>query len=117
MKFNIYRPQKEQQFDCDCYPIGSYEIDPMPGCPRVGISHGLVIYPEFRGKGNGTKAMEERIENARKLGYDVLIATVICGNIQEEKILRNFGWKEVTIFLNHTPMHDSTLWYKNISDP
>lgn len=97
--------------------IGSYELTPMAGCARVAISHGLKINPEHRGKGHGWRAMSERIDTAKQLGFEVLIATVVNGNLPEEKILRKFGWKEVTTFDNLKSGNNVNLWVKNINDP
>jgi len=99
------------------FPVGSYEIDPMPGCPRVGISHALQINEGCRGIGYGTRAMDERIEKARELGYEVLIATVVAGNVAEEKILERFKWRPITTFDNLKTGHTVNLWVKNINDP
>jgi hypothetical protein len=52
---------------------GFYEIDNLPGCTQVAVSHNSVIYEEQRGKGHGTKANELRIEKAKFLGYDYIL--------------------------------------------
>lgn len=97
--------------------VGYYELDPMPGCSRVGISHGLQIFDNFRGRGFGTWAMGERLKKAKELGYEVLIATVVEGNVAEERILEKFKWRRVTVFNNLKTGHTVNLWMKHLNDP
>lgn len=98
-------------------PIGSYEIDELPGCKRVGVSHKLQILIEFQKRGYGYKAMADRLDKARELGYKVLLATVVNSNKAQQKILRKFKWKEVTTWFNPTTGNDVTLWVRNLDDP
>lgn len=97
--------------------IGRYELSPLPGCKAVAVSHGLVIDPEYRRQGWGHKAMAERIEIAKSLGYQVLIATTEATNTPQQKILMKAGWKIARGFLNPRTGHDLTLWTKHLTDP
>lgn len=97
--------------------IGRYFLDPFPACPKIAVSHGLEIFPEYRRHGYGTQAQRDRQKLAILLGYDVLLATVKVGNIAEEKILSRSGWRQVTNFFNTASDHDVGLWMCNLKDP
>lgn len=101
----------------DGVEIGQYCLTEMAGCPRVVISHGLRIDEPYRNRGNGSRAMEDRINNAKMMGYEVMLATVVDGNVPEEKILRRYGWKEVTVFDNQRTGNTVKLWQLNLNDP
>jgi RimJ/RimL family protein N-acetyltransferase len=99
--------------------IGSYSLDPLPGCPVIGVSHHLNIYPEWRGKGHGTQAMQERLDKAKELGFRILLCTVRTypENTPQVKILRRFGWKICREFSNVKTHHNVTLYIKDLHDP
>lgn len=97
--------------------IGQYFLDPMPGCRAVGISHGLYIQPPWRGKGFGSLAHKERLKQAIKDGYEVLICTTQNINKAQTKILARNGWKIARSFLNSKNGHDLTFWIKHLTDP
>lgn len=77
---------------------GRYELTPLPGCPNVAVSHGVIIYEEFRGQGRGRIQHEGRLSQARSLGYSYIICTVRSNNHQELKILEKQGWKKLDWF-------------------
>jgi RimJ/RimL family protein N-acetyltransferase len=97
--------------------IGEYQIDPMPGCKTIGVSHALKIYPEFRGKGYATHAHLERLQKAKELGYDLLLATTVEGNKPQYHILSKFHWKQIRTFDNQHTGNRVILWYKHLTDP
>ena len=98
--------------------VGHYELTPMPGCTSaVAISHGLFIQPEYRGKGYGSKAHAERLEKAKSLGFQVLIATTKSDNTPEVKILQKYGWKRCREFWNPKTTNTVTFWLKHLTDP
>lgn len=97
--------------------VGRYELTNMPGCAKIGISHGLVIHPEHRGKGYATKAHAERLEQAKKLGYRYLMATIVEGNKPQMHLLRKFKWREHGTLFNEKTDHVVTLWIKDLCDP
>lgn len=99
------------------YQVGEYQLDPMPGCPRVGISHGLRIHEEHRGRGYGKQAMKDRLAKAKELGYDILLATVVSNNERQNAILSKNQWKRVREFTNMKTNHQVTLWMRHVSDP
>ena len=75
-----------------------YELDTLPGCTQIAISHGMFILPEHRGKGLNKVYLNKREEHAKSLGYDVILATVEAANIKEIKTLLNAGWYKHLIF-------------------
>jgi hypothetical protein len=97
--------------------VGHYNLDPMPGCPKVGISSHLEIYSPHRGKRYAYPAMEDRIRLARESGFQILLCTVVVGNVPQEKVMRKFRFREVSWFDNETTGNRIRLWYKNLTDP
>ncbi len=97
--------------------IGHYQLDPFPGCSKIGISHGLEIYPQFRNKGYGKKAHAERLAEAKRLGYEVLLCTINSANVAQVKILKHYGWRITREFWNPKTDHKVTMYYKHLTDP
>lgn len=97
--------------------VGHFDLEPMPRCPKVAISHSLEINSEHRGKGFGRLAMEQRLQLAKSLGFQVIICTVREGNTAQERIMSRFNFRRITFFDNPTTDHRVGLWYKNINDP
>lgn len=80
--------------------VGYYELNPFPGCNQLVISNHATIKLPYRGKGLGTAAASMRIEKARILGYDYMIATVVDTNVAQKKIMDKLGWKRLDSFDN-----------------
>ncbi len=68
----------------------------MPGNRRTIISHGVVVEPEFRNKGEGRKLLQLREELAVEAGVNLLLATVKNYNAPEIHLLKTSGWKRLT---------------------
>lgn len=81
-------------------------------CRSLGMSHAVYIHPLNRGKGLGTKAHADRIEKAKLEGFRYLICSVRNNNKAQLKILRKFGWKELTEF--NTYCYSVTLYGLNL---
>lgn len=96
--------------------IGEFELTPLPGNSKMCVSHGLKIYEEFRGKGHGKRAQQERLILAKSLGFKVMMATVLGNNSRQDKILTGAGWKRVTFYEKPDAEH-VTLWVRNLCDP
>jgi GNAT superfamily N-acetyltransferase len=56
------------------------------------ISHGVEIYPQFRGQGHGSRLHAERLEEFRSNGYALVLCTVRRDNEPQLAILRKNGW-------------------------
>lgn len=74
------------------------------------VSNHAYIYPDKRGRGLGTENHRLRVERAKELGYDAIVCTVRVGNVPEEKILENFGWKKAFEFTNKVTGNRVGLW-------
>lgn len=97
--------------------VGSFELDSMPGCAKVGISHHLEIAEQHRGKGYGNQAMEDRLRLAREQNFRYILCTVVNGNKPQESIMRKFKFKSVSHFDNPTTGNRVVIWGKNLDDP
>lgn len=80
---------------------GFCELNPFPGCKWLVVSNYAYIYKKQRGKGNGKRNHDLRVERAKKLGYNYIICTVRGDNVPEKHILLKSEWKQLTIFVNH----------------
>jgi RimJ/RimL family protein N-acetyltransferase len=86
-------------------PIGFYEINGLPGCNQVAVSNHAWISPDQRNQGFGQLAHEQRLDQARELGYDYMICTVLESNEVQIKILDNNGWTKLSTFNNRETGH------------
>ena len=91
---------------------GYCELNTFPGCSQIVVSNHAFIYPEKRGKGNGHKNHELRVERATFLGYDYLMCTVRANNTPELKILQKHGFKELDQFHNTNTGNDVKIFGK-----
>jgi len=82
----------------------------MPGNRRVLISHGVEVFPGFRGKGLGTSMCEMREQVARLAGVTLLLATVRDENLAEVRVLEKCGWKRLT----QNEENKCSLWGKQL---
>ena len=93
-----------------------YSISDLPGCSQVAVSHGLFIFPEFRGKGLGHSSMEARLQKIKSLGYDQVICTVEDSNIPQVKCLQKAGWNNIHSFTSSRTGHKLSIYIKNLED-
>jgi RimJ/RimL family protein N-acetyltransferase len=110
MRFEIKHPGEN-------IPIGFYELHSFPGCNQVCVFNHVLIFPTFRDKGFGKLAHEQRLHQARLLGYDLAICTVKADNKKEQKILYHFKWKYARSFWNKETGHDVDVFTRNLNDP
>lgn len=68
----------------------------------IVISHGVEIFPQFRGQGLGQKAHEARLDEFKKY-YNYALCTVRRDNDVQLHILKKFGW--VRLANTSTPQH------------
>ena len=73
-------------------PIGSYQLDDLPGCTQVVVSHAVSIRKPFRGSGNGKRAHLDRLDAIGEYGYDYAIWTVEDNNEAQKMKLADTGW-------------------------
>lgn len=68
------------------------EIDSLPGCTQVAVSHAVFLPPKERGKGKGTAAHGKRLKMLKEdLGYDYTLCTVDSQNQHQREIMQTHG--------------------------
>lgn len=90
------------------------EIDNLPGCSQVAVFHSVFVREQDRGKGIGRSAHAFRLQEAKDLGYNLVMCTVNEKNIAEIKILKEYGWKEATSFDSTKTGNSVLLFTKHI---
>lgn len=68
------------------------ELDSLPGCTQVAVSHAVFVPEEERGKGRGKRANHERCLEAHRLGYDYILCTADAANTKQIEVLRANHW-------------------------
>lgn len=87
------------------------EIDSLPGCTQIVVSHSVYLDKPLRGKSIAFGANIKRKRIAfDDLGYDMMICTVDYDNKSQRKILENTGWKPLTFFVSRKTGHTVELW-------
>lgn len=74
------------------------EIDSLPGCSQIAVSHAAFVNPRHRGHGVGDAAHKERLALMVDLGYDYTICTVDTKNTAQLQILAKNGWTRLSSF-------------------
>jgi len=90
------------------------EITSLPGCSQICVFHSVFVSPDERGKGLGTFAHKKRLEEARNLGYQLAVCSVVMGNTAQEKILLHYGWKASNEYDSHKTGNIVQLWTKQL---
>lgn len=80
--------------------IASFTLAQLPGCCGVCVSTAAHVSNSIRGKGLGKYLNNIRIRLAKAFKYGKMICTVIKGNVAQEKILIDNGWKVTDEFVN-----------------
>lgn len=96
---------------------GHYELNPFPGCSQVIVSNHAFIEPRARGKGLGRSQHVTRLGEAERLGYDYILCTTRADNVQENRILRLYGWSLHANFTNSESGAELYLWGKVLTHP
>lgn len=94
---------------------GFYELNRFPGCNQLVVSNHAFVKAEFRGKGFGQKAHEERLAEATRLGYDGIICTCREDNARQIHILSKNGWIKVWSFRSTETNHAVGLWTRELN--
>jgi len=74
------------------------ELDSLPGCSQIVVSHAVFSVSPFKGQGAGKKAHAERLAHMRSLGWDYALCTVNMENKAQLAILNRFNWKNLDTF-------------------
>lgn len=92
------------------------EIDSLPGCSQVGVSHAVYVPASGRNDGAGTLANTLRTGYMREtLGYDYALCTVNAANDAQIHLLMKNGWTRLDAFDSSKTGHHVTLWGKRLS--
>lgn len=94
--------------------FGACELDSIPGCSQLAISHGVFVLPTYRGAGLGAANHKLRLDRARQLHYDCVIATVDAANEKEKRNLLEHGWTKLHSFKNSKTEHTVEIWGINL---
>lgn len=87
------------------------EIDTLPGCTQVAVSHGVFVPLGKRGKGLGRAAQAERLSVIKEgLGYDFAVCTVDLKNAAQKTILTDAGWEFLKSFRSSKTGHEVALF-------
>lgn len=93
------------------------ELDSLPGCTQVAVSHAVFVPASQRGQGKGKAANERRLRNAYDLGYDYIMCTSDAANVAQNQLLVANGWKSFDRFVSRKTGHTVLLWGKILENP
>lgn len=93
---------------------GSWQLDDLPGCSQVCVSHSAFILPDKRGGDLGNNYHRVRLIQIKEQKYDAVIATVDERNERQIKILTKFGWTKLRVFKSNKTGHDVGLWFRDV---
>jgi hypothetical protein len=111
MKFSVV---KMRTVDASGFVFG--ELDSLPGCSQVVISHSVFSVSPFKGEGSGKRAHAERLGHMRQLGWDYALCTVNMNNAAQLAILTRFNWKKLDEFNSDKTKHIVGLFGKHLRD-
>lgn len=94
--------------------FGECNITTVPGCSTLCISHGVQVFPQFRGKGHGKRNMALRLARMKAMGYSHVLCTVRKDNEIEVGMLLNNNWKFLYSFDNPKTSNRVMLWIKEL---
>lgn len=87
------------------------ELDTLPGCSQIAVSHSVFLPPDRRGNKIGTLANKSRQDTAfDELNYDMMICTIDQANIVQRSILVTNGWECLASFKSRKTGHTVELW-------
>ena len=94
--------------------IACGEIDSLQGCSQVAVFHSAFVLPQFRHKGIAKEAHAQRLKLAKESCYNYAICTVAETNEYQIKILEQFGWKKLDMFLSSKTQHKVLIYGKDM---
>lgn len=86
------------------------EVDSLPGCSQVAVSHSVFSVSKLPRA--GSKAHAERLAYLRSLGYDYVLCIVNSTNAKQLSILKRFQWKPLDTFTSDKTGHFVCLYGK-----
>jgi|SRR5882672_9635913 len=91
-----------------------YQLEGMPGCHGMVVSHSSRIIPEMQHVGLGDHFHKERLALMRDSGASCGICTVREDNLIQRLLLHKNGWTQVHAFLNKQTKNRVQIWVKDI---
>lgn len=101
-----------RQVDASGFVFG--EIDSLPGCSQIAVSH--AVFSVSPHQGAGKKAHAERLAFLRSIGYDYALCTVDQENHRQLAILERFKWKCLDCFKSSKTTHMVGVYGKQLRD-
>lgn len=95
--------------------VGTCQIDDLPGCSQIAVSHSVFVLPHLRRQGHGTNNHALRLERMKNLNYDAAVCTVASGNAIEKSHLTKFGWKFLYSFKSSKTGSVVELWINDFT--
>ena len=95
--------------------FGCWQLDDLPGCSQICVSHSAFVLPDARSKGYGDKYHKQRLQQMKDLHYECAIATVREGNVHQEMILNNNGWDKIHSITSKKTGNKVGIWIRNIT--
>lgn len=87
------------------------EIDSLPGCSQVAVSHSVFVPIGQRGRGHATRANDRRLHLMREeLGYDYALCTVDESNTAQVRVMASNGWSELDRFRSTKTGHTVIIY-------
>lgn len=80
--------------------IGSFKLYELQHCCAFMVSCNAVVYLEYQNKGIGTVLNQLRQDIGRLLGYSAVLCTDTEQNINQRKLLKTNGWKDIHSLVN-----------------
>ena len=90
------------------------EIDSLPGCSQIAVSHAVFLPEAQRNKGLGRAAHEQRLLWMTLQGYDVALCTIDSKNLTQRNILLTSGWRNVWSFVSQKTGHQVLVYMRNL---
>lgn len=90
------------------------EVDTLPGCSQVCVSHGVFVPVGLRGEGLGREAHAARLNNMRALGYDYGLCTVRSDNVPQLAIMDKANWVWLSSFHSSKTDADVRLYGRRL---
>ena len=82
----------------ECKPVANFTLSFLYGCKGILVSHGMLVSPDYRGKGIAKKLRPIKDRVAQDLRVSVLLATVKEDNAAEKSVIKD--WKQLETFSN-----------------
>ena len=92
------------------------EIDSLPGCSQIAVSHGVFVPLSRRNEGKGKYANRQRLVWMAIQGYDVAMCTIDSANEAQKKILEANNWHPVWSFDSSKTGHTVTVYMINLKE-